>query len=107
VRFADVDINGHANYLSYIDWILESVPPATRDGHQIAEMEVHFLREVSFAEELESRAGRIDDQMVHPIGGDSSEAIPGVQFLHALVHEREQTELVRARTVWIPATPRG
>ena len=106
VRFSDVDINGHANYLSYIDWILEAVPPAIRDQHQIAEMEVHFLREVNFAEQLESRARRIEELIVHPVGGDASEAIPGIQFLHVLVGNREQAELVRARTVWMPATPR-
>jgi acyl-ACP thioesterase len=105
VRYSDVDINGHANYLSYIDWILESVPPAIRDRHRIAEMEVHFLREVSFAEHLESRARRIEEQMVHPIGRESSEAIPGIQFLHSLVGNREQAELVRARTVWVPGAP--
>ena len=103
VRFSDVDINGHANYLSYIDWILESVPPEIRDRHQVAEMEVHFLREVNFAEQLESRARRIDRQLSQPIGCNGSETIPGIQFLHALVHDQEQVELARARTVWVPA----
>jgi acyl-ACP thioesterase len=105
VRFSDVDINGHANYLSYIDWILESVPPPIREQHQIAEMEVHFLREVNFAEELESRARQIEEQAVSPMGKDASKAVPGIQFLHALVRKEEPVELVRARTVWIPAAP--
>ena len=105
VRYSDVDINGHANYLSYIGWILEAVPPEIRDRHQIAEMEVHFLREVNFAEQLESRARRIEEQMIYPIGREPSEAISGIQFLHTLVHKKDQTELVRARTVWTPAAP--
>jgi medium-chain acyl-[acyl-carrier-protein] hydrolase len=105
VRFSDVDINGHANYLSYIDWILETVPPTVRDERQIAEMEVHFLREVNFGEELESSAQRIEDGMICPVGRDDSEAEPGTQFLHVLVRKQDQGELVRARTVWKPLTP--
>ncbi len=104
VRFGDVDINGHANYLSYIDWILEAIPPATRDEQKIAEMEVHFLREVNFGEELSSRAQRIGDGEIYPISGGASEATAGRQFLHSLVRKQDGTELVRARTVWKPAS---
>ena len=103
VRFSDVDINGHANYLSYIDWILEAVPASARDRQQIAEMEVHFLREASFGEGLESRARRIEDRTIHPIDRDACEALSGTQFLHSLVREQDGEQLVRARTVWIPA----
>jgi medium-chain acyl-[acyl-carrier-protein] hydrolase len=106
VRFGDVDINGHANYLSYIDWILDAVPPSVREEKQIAEMEVHFLREVNFDEKLESRARRIEDGLIHPLGQNTPAAIPGTQYLHALFRRQDRTELVRARTVWIPLTTR-
>jgi medium-chain acyl-[acyl-carrier-protein] hydrolase len=105
VRYGDVDINGHANYLSYIDWILEAVPPSIRDEQRIAEMEVHFLREVNFGEELESCSQRIGDGKIHPIGGSASEAMSGRQFLHSLVRKQDKVELVRARTVWKLAAP--
>jgi medium-chain acyl-[acyl-carrier-protein] hydrolase len=105
VRFSDVDINGHANYLSYIDWVLEAIPPATRDEQKIAEMEVHFLREVNFGEELFSRSQRIGDGRISPIRGSASEATSGRQFLHGLVRKQDGVELVRARTVWKLAAP--
>jgi acyl-ACP thioesterase len=100
VRFSDVDMNGHANYLSYIDWILEAAPPSIRDGGQIAEFEVHFLREVNFGEDLLSCAKRIGDGEIHPIGRSASPAPEGRQFLHSLVRREDGVELVRARTVW-------
>jgi medium-chain acyl-[acyl-carrier-protein] hydrolase len=88
VRFSDVDINGHANYLSYIDWILESVPPAVREQRHMSEMEVHFLREASFADEL---AGDSQPAAVRP---------DGEEFLHRISRKQDGEELVRARTVW-------
>ena len=105
VRFSDVDINGHANYLSYIDWILEAIPTSTRDERQIAEMEVHFLREASFGEELLSLSKRIGDGKIYPISESSSEATAGSQFLHGLVRKQDGVELVRARTVWKTVSP--
>lgn len=102
VRFSDVDINGHANYLSYIDWILEAVPPATRDEGQIAEMEIHFLREVNFGEQLLSRAQRSGAVNISPISDNASEETAGTRFLHSLVRKQDGVELVRARSVWKP-----
>jgi medium-chain acyl-[acyl-carrier-protein] hydrolase len=102
VRFSDVDINGHANYLSYIDWILEAIPPSTRDEGQIVETEIHFLREVNFGEELFSRAQRIEEGKIYRNNKDAPEALAGTQFLHSLVHKQDGVELARARTVWKP-----
>jgi medium-chain acyl-[acyl-carrier-protein] hydrolase len=100
VRFSDVDVNGHANYLSFIDWILEAVPPSTRDEARIAEFEVHFLREANHGEELASRARQIEDARIHPIVRREDPAPAGKQFLHSLVRKADGAELVRARTVW-------
>jgi medium-chain acyl-[acyl-carrier-protein] hydrolase len=90
VRFSDVDLNGHANYLSYIDWILESLPPAVREQRRMTEMEVHFLREASFAEEL---AG-----VCRPASPPQESKVE--EFLHAISRRGDGQELVRARTVW-------
>jgi len=104
VRFGDEDINGHANYLSYIDWILEAVPPPTRNDRQIAEMEIHFLREASFGEGLFSRAQRIEERKLLPISESTQESSVGTEFLHSLVRKPDGAELARARTVWGPVT---
>jgi medium-chain acyl-[acyl-carrier-protein] hydrolase len=100
VRFGDVDINGHANYLSYIDWILESIPAAVRDEREIAEMEVHFLREANLAEDVISRSAAVGDAGIHSIGGDPAEPSTGSEYLHSIVRRQDGTEVVRARTLW-------
>jgi acyl-ACP thioesterase len=99
VRFGDVDINGHANYLSYIEWLLEVIPPYLRDEGQIAELEIHFLREINFGEQLWSRAENQGAADIFPIGGQGA-GTKGKKFLHSLVREQDGVELVRARTVW-------
>jgi acyl-ACP thioesterase len=82
-----VDINSHANYLSFLEWILESIPPEVRIESQIAEMEIHFLREASYGEEILSKS-----------------LLNGAEYLHSLVRTSDGTEVVRARTVWRPVS---
>jgi acyl-ACP thioesterase len=99
VRFGDVDINGHANYLCYIEWLLEAVPPSLRDEEQIAELEIHFLREINFGEELSSRAEHQGESEIAPIGGQGAMR-KGKQYLHSLTRKQDGAELARARTMW-------
>jgi acyl-ACP thioesterase len=100
VRFSDVDLNGHANYLAYIDWILEVLTPALKTGGQLTEMEIHFLREANFADEVISRCQLTGNITVHSISGDSSHGETGKEYLHSLARKQDGMELVRARTVW-------
>jgi len=91
VRFGDIDINGHANYLSYIEWILESIPPEVRFEEEIAEMEIHFLSEANFGEEIIT--GSL--QNVDPVSSPK-----GTEYHHSLVRRQDGVEVARARTVW-------
>jgi acyl-ACP thioesterase len=100
VRFSDVDINGHANYLSYSDWLLEAIPSSVRDEHVIAEMEIHFLREANFKDQVISRSQRIGDTPIQPLTRVSSDRGTGGEFLHSLVRKQDDMEVARARTVW-------
>ncbi|UCF99575.1 MAG: hypothetical protein JSV89_08540 [Spirochaetaceae bacterium] len=104
VLFSDLDVNGHANYLSYIDWILDSIPAAVRGQREIAEMEVHFLREASFGEGVISRSQLTGETKVYPISESPSEATIGKEYLHSLQRKKDDTEVARARTVWKPAS---
>jgi len=100
VRFDDVDLNGHANYLCYIDWILESLPPELRQQRELAELEVHFLREANYAEKVISCSTRIGKTRIHPITVRSRQDAIAEEYLHAVVLQRPGCEAVRARTVW-------
>jgi medium-chain acyl-[acyl-carrier-protein] hydrolase len=88
VRFGDLDINGHATYLSYVDWLLESVPPGVRGTNRVRELEIHFQAETEYGAHVLSRSV--------PLPGES----PG--FLHSLAHREDGTELARGRTFWSP-----
>ena len=90
----------HVNNVCYIEWALESVPPEVLEERVLAELEIHFLAEALFGEEIISSAKR-----TVPHGGE---------FHHGIARARDGQELVRARTVWtmpsnketgIPAPP--
>jgi len=104
VRFDDVDINNHANYLSYIDWILESIPPEVRIEEEIAEMEIHFLAEVNFGEDILTHSLLAGERSIHSLSDDLSSSAIGTEYHHSLVRRQDEAEVARARTVWRPVT---
>jgi acyl-ACP thioesterase len=104
VRFGDVDINGHANYLSYIEWILESAPPEVRVAAEIAEMEIHFLSEANFGEEIITSSLRIGETDIFPVSDSTAGSPKGTEYHHSLVRRQDGVEVARARTVWRPVT---
>ncbi len=46
VRALDIDTNGHVNNVRYLEWALESVPPAVRDGYRLVALQGRFIHEV-------------------------------------------------------------
>lgn len=87
VRFGDVDINGHAGYLAYVDWVLETVPAEIRSRRRLTELEIHYVAELSQGQTVGARAAPYT-------------AAPGTAgYLHLLTCEGR--EACRARTLWI------
>jgi acyl-ACP thioesterase len=102
VRFNDVDINGHANYLSYLEWILEGIPPEVRVEEEIAEMEIHFLSEANFAENITTSCLRNGETDIFPVSDRDAGSPKGTEYHHNLVRRHDGIEVARARTVWRP-----
>jgi acyl-ACP thioesterase len=46
VRWRDLDVNGHANNVCYVDWALETVPMAIRQQMQLSGLDIQFRNEV-------------------------------------------------------------
>lgn len=46
VRWRDLDVNGHANNVCYVDWALETVPLAIRQQMQLGGLDIQFRNEV-------------------------------------------------------------
>lgn len=46
VRWSDLDENGHANNIRYIEWLLETVPVPVRAGGTLTTLDIQFVNEV-------------------------------------------------------------
>ena len=86
VRYSDLDINQHVNNVSFVEWVLESVPAATLNSSVPVEFEINFLAEAFYEDRV--RATR------HPQTPEAGE------FHHSLPRRQDGRELARARTVW-------
>ena len=86
VRFADLDMNRHANNVSLIACALEPLPENLVLGRSLAELEIEFRAEALHGERMRAQAQR--------------ESGEGCTFLHRLVREGDGRETARARTVW-------
>jgi len=90
VRFADLDMNDHANNVSVIAWSLEALPDEFALGGRLAELEVEFR--------AESRHGERIAVLVQREPGEAP------AFRHTLVREGDGREIARVRSVWaLPA----
>lgn len=93
VRFADLDINGHVNNVSYVDWVIETVPrEVLREGELVA-MAIAFRAEC-----------RSESTVTAERRPDPARAAPDrAAFLHRVVERTDGTparELAVARTTW-------
>jgi medium-chain acyl-[acyl-carrier-protein] hydrolase len=86
VRFADIDVNAHANHGSYLAWALEGVPRELWQSSRVTAIEVHYLAECLYGSAVLSR--------LVPAGDG--------RFEHAIVREEDGKELARIGTEWAP-----
>lgn len=86
VRYHDLDINQHVNNVSYIEWLLESIPGFGRKGLTLKELELNYLGEAFKGDRIISMCRKDNPS--------------GTRFSHSIVREEDRLELVRARTCW-------
>jgi acyl-ACP thioesterase len=92
VRYRDLDLNQHVNNVSYLEWILESLPFDLKGKASLAELEVNFLAEAFPGDRVLARwQPQVDNDLA---------------FRHSIVQETDGRELIRARTVWKAAEGR-
>ena len=84
VTYGDLDRNEHVNNVRYIDWILNGLPLDYLKTHELKEMEVNYLSEAAYDDEILVRSEKKEES----------------HFFHSLIRNRDNTELCRARTVW-------
>ena len=85
-RYSDLDVNCHVNGISYIEWVIESIPADIQSSALLTELEINYLAEAYAGDLVISRCASFD-------GSDTS-------FLHSIVREKDNRELVRGKTAW-------
>ena len=86
VRYRDLDINQHVNNVSFVEWLVESIPAAVLNTAVLAELEINFTAEAFYEDRILAAC--------HPL--DSS----NTSFHHSLIRRQDGHELARARTKW-------
>jgi len=86
VRYSDLDINQHANNVRFVEWVVEGMPPAVLKTCVPAEIEINFLAEAFYNDQIQA--------VCHALDPDETE------FRHGLIRPHDGRELVRAKTKW-------
>ena len=87
-RYSDVDVNQHVNNASFVEWVLEGVPPSVLNTSAPVQLEINYLAEAFFEDcILAACQPRNPDNTV---------------YRHSLVRQQDGRELARARSVWRP-----
>lgn len=93
-READLDMNGHVNNVHFMEWVLEGAGVVASAG-RLREIDIQFRAESLAGDQLQSRVA------VNGTGDATS-------LLHSLLRTADDSELVRAATVWsLPTTVSG
>jgi len=53
VKFGSLDMNGHVNNPRYIEWVMNEIPSDILMNRQLASIDVNFISEVRFGEEIQ------------------------------------------------------
>ncbi|KAK1428483.1 hypothetical protein QVD17_17318 [Tagetes erecta] len=103
-RRADLDMNKHVNNVTYIGWVLESIPQEVIDTHELQTITLDYRRECQHDDVVDSLTS--PESSVSKLEGINGYANPQnegenlSQFLHLLRSSGEGLELNRARTEW-------
>ena len=87
VRRSDLDVAGHVNNTSYVEWVVEAVPNAIWEGNDLAELEIAYLSECHHGQTVVSLS------QVTGNGG-------GCEIRHQLVRREDGVTVAQARTMW-------
>ncbi|KAL1540953.1 Oleoyl-acyl carrier protein thioesterase 2, chloroplastic [Salvia divinorum] len=107
-RRADLDMNQHVNNVTYIGWVLESMPQEIIDSHELQTITLDYRRECQqddVVDSLTSSESAIGD-MVSGLHGTNGTPVAArdenncLQFLHLLRLSNDGSEINRGRTEW-------
>uniref|UniRef100_J3MYZ3 Acyl-[acyl-carrier-protein] hydrolase n=2 Tax=Oryza brachyantha TaxID=4533 RepID=J3MYZ3_ORYBR len=100
-RRADLDMNQHVNNVTYIGWVLESIPQDIIDTHELQTITLDYRRECQHDDIVDSLT-YIEEGEKSSNGSAFAAPHPEEQrqFLHCLRFAGAGDEINRGRTVW-------
>ncbi|GAB2282450.1 hypothetical protein Dimus_016993 [Dionaea muscipula] len=101
-RRADLDMNQHVNNVTYIGWVLESIPQEIIDTHELQSITLEYRRECQHDDVVDSLANSESADEVEAINDEEYK-----QFLHLLQLSSDGSEINRGRTEWRRKPLRG
>lgn len=87
VRRSDLDVNGHVNNVTFIEWVVESVPPDRLGAARVTDLTLEFQAEALLGDEVIAQAAH---------GSDGNRKI----FRHQLRRAGDDRVLAVAQTEW-------
>ncbi|KAJ4968461.1 hypothetical protein NE237_015162 [Protea cynaroides] len=108
-RRADLDMNQHINNVTYISWVLESIPREIADTYELQKITMDYRRECGYTDLVDSYAsmeqleGAEADLEFNATNGSASwnkHEEDCCQFLHFMRLTGSGLELNRGRTEW-------
>ncbi|KAI3896655.1 hypothetical protein MKW92_021744 [Papaver armeniacum] len=105
-RRADLDMNQHVNNVTYIGWVLESIPQEIIDTRELQKITLDYRRECQHDNTVDSLTSPEMTEDVHKLPETNGSVTGGrhemdtCQFLHFLRLSGEGLELNRGRTEW-------
>ncbi|XP_071718077.1 oleoyl-acyl carrier protein thioesterase, chloroplastic-like [Rutidosis leptorrhynchoides] len=103
-RRADLDMNKHVNNVTYIGWVLESIPQEVIDTHELQSITLDYRRECQHNDVVDSLTSSKSFISKHEgsngYAASEKDEQDLTQFLHLLRSASEGLELNRGRTEW-------
>lgn len=84
VHWHDLDFNGHLNNITYVQWMLDTLPMETLRNRQLQQVDITYRLECSFDDLI-----RVEVQ-----------ALDRNRFLHRMIRVFDNKELAQALSVW-------
>lgn len=100
-RRADLDMNQHVNNVTYIGWVLESMPQEVIDTHELESITLDYRRECQQDDLVDSLTTEEAEAVLELQGTNGSPTTKDhSQFLHLLRLSGAGLEINRGRTEW-------
>ncbi|XP_009790386.1 oleoyl-acyl carrier protein thioesterase, chloroplastic [Nicotiana tabacum] len=101
-RRADLDMNQHVNNVTYIGWVLESMPQDIIDTHELQTITLDYRRECQHDDVVNSLTSleSFEDSALGTNGSATAAREINKSFLHLVRLSGDGLEINRARTEW-------